>query len=175
MARRGFIRSVLACVLWLAVGGGSVAEEPMRMHASGDDGKQIFRKANCFGCHKWHGDGGGGYGGAALSLRRTELDRDQIIEAVRCGRPNTGMPYHERNAYSDGRCYGLTEKELGDGMPPQAPQPLRLPEIEAVADYVIAAIKGRGEPTLEECLAFWGGESRMCSVYREGTTAGTKP
>jgi mono/diheme cytochrome c family protein len=165
----------LAAALLLATAGALLAEEPMRTHVSGDQGKQIFRKANCFGCHKWHGDGGGSYGGAALSLRRTELDRAQIIEIVRCGRPNTGMPYHERGAYSDGRCNGLTEKDLGDGMPPQAPQPLRLSEIEAVTDYVIAAIKGRGEPTLDECLAFWGGESRMCNPYREGAQAGTKP
>ena len=28
------------------------------------------------GCHKWHGDGGPGYGGAALSLRESGLDRE---------------------------------------------------------------------------------------------------
>lgn len=172
---RGLTLSTLAAALFLAAAGSSLAEEPMRAHVSSDQGKQVFRKANCFGCHKWHGGGGGSYGGAALSLRRTELDREQIIEIVRCGRPGTGMPYHERDAYSDGRCNGLTEKDLADAMPPRAPQPLRLPEIEAVADYVIAAIKGRGEPTLDECLAFWGGESRMCNSYREGTQAGTKP
>ena len=40
---------------------------------NGAEGKRIYEKANCIGCHKWHGEGGGGYGGAALSLRRTEL------------------------------------------------------------------------------------------------------
>jgi hypothetical protein len=95
------------------------------------------------------------------------------------------MPYHERGAYSDGRCYELTEKDLGENMPPQASQSLRLPEIAAVADYVIAAIQGRGEATLDECLAFWGGESKMCNIYRAATPAsgasaagadgGTKP
>ena len=24
-----------------------------------------YKKGNCMGCHKWHGDGGPGYGGAA--------------------------------------------------------------------------------------------------------------
>ena len=57
-----------------------------------DAGKAIFKRANCFGCHKWHGNGGGGYGGDALSLRRTELARDQIIETISCGRPATGTP-----------------------------------------------------------------------------------
>ena len=35
-------------------------------------GKTVFSRANCVGCHKWHGNGGGGYGGDALSLRKTE-------------------------------------------------------------------------------------------------------
>jgi mono/diheme cytochrome c family protein len=174
MSRR-LTLSTLGAALFLAAAGACLAEEPVRAHGSGEPGKEVFRKANCFGCHKWHGDGGGGYGGAALSLRRTELDREQIIEVVRCGRPGTGMPYHERGAYSDGRCNGLTEKDLGDAMPPRAPQPLRLPEIEAVADYVIAAIKGRGEPTLDECLAFWGSDSRMCNSFREGVQGASKP
>ena len=43
-----------------------------------DVGKQVFKSANCVGCHKWHGNGGGGYGGDALSLRKTELTREQI-------------------------------------------------------------------------------------------------
>jgi mono/diheme cytochrome c family protein len=167
--------STLAAALSLAAAGTLLAQEPMRAHVSGEQGKQIYRKANCIGCHKWHGDGGGGYGGAALSLRRTELDRAQMIDAVRCGRPSTGMPYHERGAYSDGRCNGLTEKDLGDAMPPMAPQPLRLAEMETVVDYVIVAIKGRGEPTLDECLAFWGSESRMCNSYREGAEGRSKP
>ena len=54
-----------------------------------DAGKAVFKRANCFGCHKWHGNGGGGYGGDALSLRKTELTREQIIETVTCGRPGT--------------------------------------------------------------------------------------
>ena len=55
-------------------------------------GKAVFSRANCVGCHKWHGNGGGGYGGDALSLRKTELTREQIIETVSCGRPGTAMP-----------------------------------------------------------------------------------
>ncbi|MET0515814.1 MAG: c-type cytochrome, partial [Nitrospiraceae bacterium] len=36
-----------------------------------EGGKAVFKRANCVGCHKWHGNGGGGYGGDALSLRKT--------------------------------------------------------------------------------------------------------
>src|ERR1700750_2428574 len=59
-------------------------------------GKAIYKRANCFGCHKWHGDGGGGYGGAALSLRATELTRDQIMETVACGRAGGGGSFFAR-------------------------------------------------------------------------------
>ena len=129
-------------------------------------GKRVYERANCVGCHKWHGGGGGGYGGLALSLRETALDRQGIIEVVRCGRPGTGMPYHERNAYKSGDCFGLTEADLGADMPPKGQSMLRPREIEVVADYVLAAIRDRGEPTLEECVAFWGEGARQCDEMR---------
>ena len=131
-----------------------------------DAGKHVFQRANCMGCHKWHGNGGGGYGGDALSLRRTELTRDLIIETVGCGRPGTGMPFFVRGSYDTVKCHGLLRKDAGDQMPPEANIFLRPSEIEAVADYVIAHIKGRGEPTYDECLAFFGSGSRVCNVYR---------
>jgi len=68
-------------------------------HQPKSEGQRIYEKANCVGCHKWHGGGGGSYGGSALSLRDTQLNRDQVIEVVHCGRPGTGMPRHDRDAY----------------------------------------------------------------------------
>jgi mono/diheme cytochrome c family protein len=135
---------------------------------NGAEGKRIYEKANCIGCHKWHGEGGGGYGGAALSLRRTELDRDQIIEVIRCGRPHTGMPYHLRGAYDEASkpCFGLSRQDLAALMPPEATHFLRQTETEAVADYVLANIKGKGEVTHADCAAFFGTESRLCHIYR---------
>jgi mono/diheme cytochrome c family protein len=132
------------------------------------EGKRVYQRANCMGCHKWHGDGGGGYGGDALSLRRTRLDRAQIIETVSCGRPGTGMPYHLRGAYDTIRCYGMTRAEMDGQMPPEAAAFLRPPEIEAVADYVIAHIRGKGEPDLADCAAFFGTTSHVCDIYRGG-------
>jgi hypothetical protein len=38
--------------------------------------------------------------------------------------------------------------------------------VEAVADYVIAHIKGNGEPNYGECIDFFGNGSRVCDVYR---------
>lgn len=62
---------VAACTLLIA--GSAWGEGP---HA--DEGMRIFKSANCVGCHKWSGTGGGGYGGAAANLRATELTADQI-------------------------------------------------------------------------------------------------
>jgi Cytochrome C oxidase, cbb3-type, subunit III len=131
-----------------------------------DAGKAVFRRANCFGCHKWHGNGGGGYGGDALSLRKTELTREQIIETVGCGRPGTGMPFFTRGAYDSVKCYDMMRQHVGDRMPPEANLFLRPSDIEAVADYVTSHIKGKGEPTYGECTDFFGQGSHVCDVYK---------
>ncbi|HTP93241.1 MAG TPA: hypothetical protein VMJ52_15970, partial [Xanthobacteraceae bacterium] len=59
-------------------------------------GKDIFKtKATCQFCHKWDASGDQGYGGNALSLRKTQLTPAQMTETVKCGRPGTGMPFHD--------------------------------------------------------------------------------
>jgi mono/diheme cytochrome c family protein len=132
-----------------------------------DAGKAVFKRANCMGCHKWHGNGGGGYGGDALSLRKTELTREQIMETVRCGRPGTGMPFFERGAYDTTRCYDMNRQDAGNQMPPEAGVFLRTRDVEEVAEYVIAHIKGKEEPSLAECVSFFSETSRVCDIYRK--------
>jgi len=136
-----------------------------------DAGKAVFKRANCMGCHKWHGNGGGGYGGDALSLRRTELTREQIIETVHCGRPGTGMPYFDRGAYDSVKCYGMNRQDVGKEVPPEGGVFLRETDIDAAADYVIAHIKGKGDPTLEECATFFSQSSKVCDVYKKAEQA----
>ena len=131
-----------------------------------DVGKAVFKRANCVGCHKWHGNGGGGYGGDALSLRKTDLTKDQIMETVQCGRPGTGMPFFERGAYDSEKCYGMDRKQVGAQIPPEANVFLRPEDVSAVADYVIGHIKGRGEPTYSECTDFFGTTSHVCDIYK---------
>jgi cbb3-type cytochrome c oxidase subunit III len=138
-----------------------------------DAGKAVFKRANCFGCHKWHGNGGGGYGGDALSLRGTQLTREQIIETVSCGRPGTGMPYFARGSYDTAKCYEMNRQEVGERIPPEGGIFLRPNDLEAVADYVLAHIKGRGEPTYDECVAFFGNTSRVCDIYKAGAAKPT--
>jgi Cytochrome c len=150
--------AVLAGLAWPA--GAALGQTP-------DLGRQVYEKANCVGCHKWHGGGGGGYGGAALSLRETSLDRELLLEVIRCGRPATRMPYHDRGAYRTVDCYGgTTRADLGADFPPKAATFLRAEEIEAVAAYVIDHLQGKGEPTYEDCVAFWGEGERECEAMR---------
>jgi mono/diheme cytochrome c family protein len=159
------IGSAAAVVAILVSGTVNAAENSL------ESGQAIYKRANCVGCHKWHGDGGGGYGGAALSLRKTELEKPQIMETVKCGRPGTGMPYFSHDSYpSDGapQCYGLTSNDLETMHVAQASVFLRPEEIEAVADYVIGNIKGKGDPNLADCVAFFGDESKACDVYKGG-------
>ena len=137
--------------------------------AAGDAGKAAYKKANCIGCHKWHGDGGGGYGGLALSLRKTALTRAELEMLIRCGRPGTRMPYHDRKAYrgDDRSCYESSKEELGDSMPPRAPSFLRDREITAVVDYVVENIQGKGPPDHADCVAFWGENARRCNSLKK--------
>ena len=160
-------RATLAFAAALLLGGTAFAQSPKPAGDPTDAGKAIFNRGNCVGCHKWHGNGGGGYGGDALSLRKTELTREQIIETVSCGRPGTGMPFFVRGAYDTSKCYGMDRQEAGSNMPPEATTFLRPNDIAAVADYVLAHIKGKGEPNAEQCVAFFGDTSRVCDIYKK--------
>jgi Cytochrome C oxidase, cbb3-type, subunit III len=132
------------------------------------DGLRVFKAANCMGCHKWSGTGGGGYGGAAANLRNTTLSLDQIEQTIRCGRLAKGMPHFEEDAYSDGHCYGLKKADLtATQMPPEPDHPLRPADIKAVAKYVFYTLKGSGEPTFAQCQAFFGTGTRACGVYED--------
>lgn len=135
-----------------------------------DLGKQVYMRANCVGCHKWYGGGGGGYGGAAASLRKTKLTKEQIEMTVTCGRPGTGMPYFGRDSYptdpsKKGPCYGLSRDDLKGMALAQGGTFLRPEEVDAVTEYVIHHIKGKGEPDLADCTAFFGTHSSVCDVY----------
>ena len=81
------------------------------------------------------------------SLRTTQLTRDQIRMTIQCGRPGTPMPHFDRFAYTDKRCYDMTAQDLGDSVPDRAAVTLQSYEIDALADYIAAKIKGAGPIT----------------------------
>ena len=130
-------------------------------------GKEIFKsKAVCQYCHKWDASGDQGYGGNALSLRATQLTPEQLTEVVNCGRPGTGMPYHDRFAYTDKRCYGFTREQMGKDMPPAGNDFLSNREVEAVVKYLFAKDVGKGPATYEDCVDFWGKDTKQCDAMK---------
>jgi mono/diheme cytochrome c family protein len=132
-------------------------------------GRRLFlEKADCAFCHGWSGDGAGHpqSPGRSANLRETRLDRDQLMTVIRCGLPGSAMPYFDDGAYTDTRCYGLTEAEMGDRMPPLPPSTtLSQRDIEVLANYIVARIIGRGPVTREECFEVQGPRARSCQDY----------
>jgi hypothetical protein len=155
------IRGLLILLLLLASGGLDAQDL--------NYGRRLFfEKANCDYCHGWSGDGSGqgqSPGGAA-NLRQSHLSREQLIATISCGVPGTSMPHFDELAYSDKRCFGMTEAELGSrtpALPPSTTLPRR--EIEVLADYLLTNIIGRGSVTREECFEKLGGSARSCNDY----------
>ena len=129
-----------------------------------DYGLSTYKKANCMGCHKWHGDGGPGYGGAAISLRETELDREQLISLISCGRPGTNMPYFDKKSYIDDRCYGMKFEDFAgdDNVKPLiAKKYLNKRQINAVVNFIINDLQGK-KLSMQYCLKFFGKKTRSC-------------
>lgn len=132
-------------------------------------GKEVFKnKAICQFCHKWDASGDQGYGGNALSLRISQLTREQMAEIIKCGRPATNMPYHDRFSYTDKRCYGMDRAMAGGDMPPGANNEYLAPrDIDAVVRYLFARVVGKGPSTYEDCIDFWGKDTRQCDAMRK--------
>ena len=125
-------------------------------------------KAQCSYCHGWAGDGAGEgqSNGGAANLRQSRLNRAQLITAILCGRPGTAMPHFDESAYSDKRCYGMTEADLGSRTPTLPPGSTLQPrEVEAIADYLLAKYVGRGAATRAECEEAFGKGARSCGDY----------
>jgi mono/diheme cytochrome c family protein len=109
-------------------------------------GRLYHEKADCQFCHGINGDGRGDprSPGRATDLRATKLDREQLIEVIRCGRPGSQMPHFDKYAYEAKECYGLSLVELGKQIPPDPHSTsLTKREIEVLADYILATYKGK--------------------------------
>jgi hypothetical protein len=132
-------------------------------------GRRLYlEKAQCSYCHGWAADGAGEpqSNGGAANLRESKLTREQLVEVILCGRPTTPMPRFDEDAYTDDRCYGMTEKDLGAQVPALPPGgTLRKREAEAVADYLLAKVIGRGRVTRGECEEVFGAGARSCEAY----------
>lgn len=176
-SKRAGLAAVAAAALGGAVWavaslGGSVAANAQAAAQTFDPevvarGLGVFRdKVNCASCHGWAGNGvpDDPRQPVGANLRATLMTHDQLVMTVRCGLPGTEMPHFDRLAYSDGRCYGMTEAALGNRIPPASEVTLINRELEAVVTYIEAKIQGRGQFTLEECEEYHGVGADYCRV-----------
>jgi mono/diheme cytochrome c family protein len=126
-------------------------------------GRVVYRSVGyCVNCHGWAGDGKSGTNLQAPvgpSLRETALDRAALIETIACGRPGTPMPYHDRAAYRDGRCFGMELADFSPGAAPVRGKTFTDRDVVNVVAFLETHVIGRGEPTLEECTTFYDNPS----------------
>ena len=129
-----------------------------------DDGGFLWGQGGCSSCH---GNLAAGDGDAAMpagpNLRRSSLDRDQLIETIACGRPGSEMPYNLAGAYTETSCYGLP---LGD--PPGVPAGARFTsdEVEALVDFLMEHVVGVRSITRENCALFFRGNMNYPACLR---------
>lgn len=133
--------------------------------AAGDPerGRVVYRSVGyCVTCHGWAGDGKSGtmlQAPVGPNLRDTGLETAELTEVIGCGRPGTPMPYHDRAAYRDGRCFGMALSDFSPGTAPARGKTFSDTDVANVVAYLEAHVIGLGEPTYEECAEFYGDPS----------------
>lgn len=128
--------------------------------------RAAWKDSDCTSCHGWSGNGKDtGPVPPGPSLRVTQLDYDTIHTVIQCGLPGTRMPFHDRQAYIDDRCYGMKSADMGDTKPPKG-KSMKADEIDAVAAYVAGYLAGKPDTTNAECVEYFGSATAACSSYK---------
>lgn len=128
--------------------------------------RAAWKDSDCSSCHGWSGNGKDtGPVPPGPSLRITQLDYDTIHAVIQCGLPSTRMPFHDRLAYTDDRCYGMKSADMGDTKPPKGVS-MKAAEIDAVAAYVAGFLAGKPDTTKAECVEYFGSETAACNSYQ---------
>ena len=157
----------LAAILLVAAMPRTFAQEP----ADIAEGMRLFRqKGNCQSCHGWAGDGRkmDSQMPDGANLRESVLNRETLVLIIKCGRPGSGMPPFDKLAYSDGRCYGLKQADLKSPsrQMPDPPATLLAREVEAIADFMLAKVVGKGPMDRAKCIDFWGSDIEACKEFQ---------
>lgn len=160
----------VAAMTWALLTGSGVHAQTSPSAEDVAAGMRIFRtKADCQTCHGWAADGRkmDSQMPDGANLRTTRLDRDKLIMAIKCGVPGgKGMPAFDRLAYTDGRCYGMTQAALKKmGALPDPATTLQPREIEMVADFLITKVVGKGPLTRASCIEYWGSDVEVCAEF----------
>lgn len=151
----------LAAPAVLGQNAGESAGDPER-------GKVVYRSVGyCVNCHGWAGDGKSGTNLQAPigpNLRETALDSAGLIEVISCGRPGTPMPYHDRAAYRDGRCFGMALSDFAQGSAPVRGKTFTDKDVLNVVAFLEAKVIGKGEATRADCAEFYDNpDASACS------------
>ena len=153
----------IACVIT-----SRAAQEPSAEDVAA--GMRLYRqKGDCQACHGWAADGVkmDSQMPDGANLRTTRLNRDNLITAIKCGRPGKGMPAFDRLAYSDGRCYGMKQADLtknGQSLP-DPPATLQVREMELLADFLFVKVVGKGPMDRAKCIEYWGSDVPTCAQF----------
>ena len=158
--------AIIASIAALQIAPPARAQNPDDITA----GFRLFRqKGNCQACHGWAGDGRkmDSQMPDGANLRQSALDREALIQLIKCGRPGSAMPAFDKFAYSDGRCYGLKQADLRakNLQMPDPPATLQPREIEAIADFMFAKVVGKGPMDRAKCIDYWGSDVEACSEF----------
>ncbi len=124
------------------------------------EGIAIYKKANCSSCHFWHADGGNSHGGAAASLRSTNLSHKELLSVIKCGRPGTNMPYFYRYSKKDLDCKYLDNL---DKVVLRGARLLNENEIKSLTKFIYDEIKSK-PITKKYCLEFFTTKD-ACNKY----------
>jgi mono/diheme cytochrome c family protein len=162
------LRGAGAFVLTLAVAG--LACSAITLGQSSDSvkaGLVLWKTAGCADCHGPFADGDREDDDFPIgaNLRTTRLDPAALRMTIRCGRPGTGMPAFDEDAYTTRECYGRPQGTRPDNLQP-TPRTLTLDEIDAVIAYLQGRIIGRGKVTREECLSYYEDQPDTCEDYK---------
>jgi len=131
------------------------------------EGMRLYlQKGDCQACHGWAADGRkmDSQMPDGPNLRETKLNRERLIQTIKCGRPGTGMPAFDKFAYSDGRCYGMKQSDLKSPMPDPAAT-FQQREIELVVNFLLSKVVGKGPMNHAKCVEYWGSEVETCREF----------
>ena len=134
------------------------------------EGMRLFHhEADCQACHGWAGDGRkvDNQMPNGADLRASKLDRATLLTTIKCGRPGAEMPAFDKFAYSDGRCYGLKQVDLKAPKlaMPDPPATLQAREINAIVDFLLAKVIGKGPMDRAKCIDYWGSDVEPCNEF----------
>ena len=166
-------RTLAGLVLLCVVPVGFVASAQEADPALMEEGMRIYKtKAGCDVCHGWRGQGGTPREDLEnepnpVSLVRSGIDRNTMIELVSCGTPGGYMPRYLAAAWTEAHpCYGKLANDLPPESLPPAPYTVLQPsQIDAVVSYVQEVYQGKGM-TLDYCEKYFSPNSRACNHFR---------